>query len=372
MSNSKIHIILSGGGTGGHIFPAVAIANGLKEELGNRTDILFVGAKGRMEMEKIPAEGFPIKGLWISGIQRRLTAKNLLFPLKALVSLCKARKIIKSYKPAVTIGTGGYASGPLLYMASRLKIPTLILEQNSYPGITNKLLAKRADVICTAYEGMEKYFPKEKIVVTGSPIRKEIFHSTRTKKEAAAFFEIDENKKTVLVIGGSQGAKRINEAIAKNIDDIVTSETQLIWQTGKLSYEDSLATARQAKFKENIKVYDFIRRMDMAYAAADLVVSRSGAIAVAEIVALRKPAVFIPLPSAAEDHQTYNAKTLTEKDAALLLPEKDAESKLPDMIRRLTEDDKALKTLVKNLEQFEKTDAVKNITKLILNMIKKK
>ena len=372
MSNSKIHIILSGGGTGGHIFPAVAIANGLKERLGNRADILFVGAKGRMEMEKIPAEGFPIKGLWISGFQRRPTFKNLIFPLKVLVSLCKARRIIKRHKPMVAIGTGGYASGPLLYMASRLNIPTLILEQNSYPGITNKLLAKKADVICTAYEGMEKYFPEEKIVVTGSPIRKEIFHSKRTKKEAAEFFKTDDRKKTILVIGGSQGAKRINDAIAKNIDGIVTENIQLIWQTGKPSYEEAKAVARKAKFKENIRVYDFIRRMDMAYAAADLIVSRSGAIAVAEIVALRKPAVFIPLPSAAEDHQTYNAKTLTEKDAGLLLPEQDAETKLPELIRRLTEDEKALKTIEKNLEQFEKTDAVKNITGLILNMIKEK
>ncbi len=371
MNKNKINIILSGGGTGGHIFPAVAIANGIKEMLNGDARILFVGAKSKMEMEKIPEEGFPIKGLWISGFQRRLTVKNLLFPVKVAVSLWQAWQIIRKFKPAVAIGTGGYASGPLLFIASHRHIPTLILEQNSYPGITNKLLAKKVDIICTAYPGMEKYFPPEKIRVTGSPVRKEIFHSETTKKEAAGFFKIDPQKKTLLVIGGSQGAKRINDAVAKNIDRIVTRNVQLIWQTGKPSFAAAQAVAREATFNENIKVFDFIRRMEIAYAAADLIVSRAGAIAVAEIVALRKPAVFIPLPSAAEDHQTYNAQTLTRKNAAVLLPENEAETQLPAVIDRLLNNENELKSIQKNLEQFEKTDAVKNITKLINDMITK-
>ncbi len=369
MTNNKKHIIISGGGTGGHIFPAVAIADELKERLGNDARILFVGAKGRMEMEKVPKAGYPIEGLTISGFQRSLSLKNLSFPFKLAGSLLKAGKIINSFKPLVAIGTGGYASGPLLYKAAAKGIPTLILEQNSYPGITNKILAKKVSVICTAYQGMEKYFPKEKIVVTGSPVRKEIFELKPGKDEALEFFNLEKDKKTLLVIGGSQGAKRINDAVAANIDEIVTEDIQLIWQTGKPSFESAVKTAAAAKYPHNIAVKDFIYKMDMAYAAADLVVSRSGAIAVAEIISVRKPAVFIPLPSAAEDHQTHNAKVLSDKNAAILLKESNAEKELAKLIKQLFDNREKLEMLKRNIKNFEKKDAAKEIVNIVLKMI---
>ncbi len=371
MTNKKTHIIISGGGTGGHIFPAIAIADGLKERLGNSVEILFVGAKGRMEMEKVPKAGYRIKGLNISGFQRSSSLKNLSFPIKLIGSLVKAGKIINSFKPDVAIGTGGYASGPLLYKAASKGIPSLILEQNSYPGITNKILAKKVSVICTAYEGMEKYFPEDKIVVTGSPVRKEIMELKPGKDEALEFFGLHKGKKTLLVIGGSQGAKKINDAVAGNIDEIVTGDVQLIWQTGKPSFEDAKRAAAAAKFPGNITVKDFIYKMDMAYAAADLVVSRSGAIAVAEIVSVRKPAVFIPLPSAAEDHQTHNAKVLSDKNAAILLKENDAPQKLAKLVADLLENNVKLEELKNNMGKFEKKDAVKEIVNIILKLIKR-
>lgn len=361
--------MMSGGGTGGHIFPAVAIANGLKARLGNRVNILFVGAKGRMEMEKVPKEGYPIKGLWISGFQRRLTMKNGLFPFKLMVSLIKAGCLIRKFKPVVAVGTGGYASGPLLYMAAQKKIPTLILEQNSYPGVTNKILAKKATKICTAYEGMEKYFPTEKIVITGSPIRKEIRALKPTREEALAFFKLDANKKTLLVIGGSQGAQKINEAIADNLSLFDRENIQMIWQTGKPSFERAQQAVDKIKGTENIKVFDFIYQMDRAYAASDLIVSRAGAIAIAEIVAVKKPAIFIPLPSAAEDHQTYNAKMLTEKNAAILIPEKRAKEELPKRVLALMDNPQKLRELQSNLNQFKKKEATQLIVNEIVSMI---
>ncbi len=364
--------MMSGGGTGGHIFPAVAIANGLKARLGNRVNILFVGAKGRMEMEKVPKEGYPIKGLWISGFQRRLTIKNLLFPFKLVVSLIKAGGLIRKFKPVVVVGTGGYASGSLLYKAAQKNIPTLILEQNSYPGVTNKILAKKVSRICTAYEGMEKYFPAEKIVITGSPIRKEIRTLKPTREEALAFFKLDKDKTTLLVIGGSQGAQKINEAIAENLHTIVRENIQLIWQTGKPSYEMAQQAAQKVRYGdgENIKVFDFIYQMDKAYAASDLIVSRAGAIAIAEIIAVKKPAIFIPLPSAAEDHQTYNAKVLTARNAAILIPEEYAKEELPKTIETLTDNPYKLRELQSNLNQFEKKEATQLIVDEIVSMIK--
>ncbi len=362
---------MSGGGTGGHIFPAIAIANRLKEHYPD-AEIVFVGAKGRMEMEKVPAAGFPIQGLWISGFQRKLTAGNLSFPFKLLTSLCKAKKIVKKFNPDVAVGTGGYASGPLLYIASRKKVPTLILEQNSYPGVTNKILGKQVNTICVAYKGMEKYFPKEKLVVTGAPIRKEILHLTATHEEGLKFFGLDDKLPVLLIIGGSQGARGINKAILNNLDAIMNNGVQMIWQTGKSSFEAAKEAALKSRFKELIKVTEFISEMDKAYAAADLLVSRAGAIAIAEIIAVGKPAIFIPLPSAAEDHQTKNALSLTEKSAGILLKESDAEEKIVPEIEALISSKEKRNRIIQNLKQFKTDDATQNIVNEIKKLIKEK
>ena len=369
--NKKYRILMSGGGTGGHIFPAVAIANGLKARL-KEVDILFVGAKGRMEMEKVPQAGFPIEGLSISGIQRRLTLKNLAFPFKLVHSLIKARRLVNRFRPHAVVGTGGYASGPLLKAASGRGFPTLILEQNSYPGITNRWLSKTVDVICTAYEGMEKYFPAEKIVVTGSPIRKSIREMNVTASEARKFFGLEENRKTLLIIGGSQGALRINEAVAQNVEQLLATGIQIIWQTGKYSLPMAERSLLNARFRNRVVVKDFIYEMDKAYAAADVVVSRAGAIAIAEIVEVGKPAVFIPLPSAAEDHQTRNARALAEKQAALLLEEKRAAKDFLPVVAGLLKDEEKQRLFKKNLKQFEHGDATEKIVEEVIQLMKQK
>jgi UDP-N-acetylglucosamine--N-acetylmuramyl-(pentapeptide) pyrophosphoryl-undecaprenol N-acetylglucosamine transferase len=367
--SKKYKILMSGGGTGGHIFPAIAIANGLKAALSD-VDILFVGAKGRMEMEKVPQAGFPIEGLGISGIQRSLTLKNLTFPFKLLDSLIKARRIVKRFQPDAVVGTGGYASGPLLKAAASAGFPTLILEQNSYPGITNRWLGKVADVVCTAYEGMEKYFPAGKIVVTGSPIRKNIREMKVAAAEARKFFGLEENRKTLLIIGGSQGALRINEAVAKHVEQLLATGMQIIWQTGKLSLEMAEKSLLNSKFRNRVVVKDFIYEMDKAYATADVVVSRAGAIAIAEIIEVNKPAVFIPLPSAAEDHQTRNARALAEKDAALLLTEKNASRDFFEVVTGLMKDEEKKETIKRNLRQFEHGDATEKIVEQVLRLMK--
>lgn len=360
--------MISGGGTGGHIFPAIAIANGLKASLDD-VNILFVGAKGKMEMEKVPQAGYPIEGLWISGLQRKLDRKNLAFPFKLISSLKGASGIIKKFKPDVAIGTGGYASGPLLYMASRKRIPTLILEQNSYPGITNKLLGNTVNKICVAYEGMEKYFPKQKITITGSPIRKEILNLKPTHGEGLTYFGLKTSKPTLLIIGGSQGAHQINLAIAKHIDDILNDQIQMIWQTGKFSFEMAKKASAESKYSKQIKVVDFISKMDMAYAAADLVISRAGAIAIAEIVAVKKPSIFIPLPSAAEDHQTKNAMTLVKGHAALMVKENELDEKLPDTIRKMIASKQERLIMLQNLKRFEHPDATSAIVEQIIKLM---
>jgi len=367
----KYKILMSGGGTGGHIFPAIAIANGLKAALSD-VDILFVGAKGRMEMEKVPQAGFPIEGLWISGIRRSLTLKNLAFPFKLIDSLIRARRIVKRFQPDAVVGTGGYASGPLLKAAAGAGFPTLILEQNSYPGITNRWLGKVADVVCTAYEGMEKYFPAEKIVVTGSPIRKNIREMKIDTAGARKFFGLEENRKTLLIIGGSQGALRINEAVAKHVEQLLATGMQIIWQTGKFSLEMAEKSLLNSKFRNRVVVRDFIYEMDKAYAAADVVVSRAGAIAIAEIIEVNKPAVFIPLPSAAEDHQTRNAKALVEKNAALMLAEKNASADFFDTVTGLMKNEEKKETIKKNLRQFEHGDATEKIVEQVLKLMKQK
>ncbi len=367
----KYNILMSGGGTGGHIFPAIAIADGLKAKLAN-VDILFVGAKGRMEMEKVPQAGYPIQGLWISGIQRSLTLKNLIFPFKLLDSLLKARRIVKQFQPDVVVGTGGYASGPLLKAASTAGFPTLILEQNSYPGITNRWLGKVVDVVCTAYEGMEKYFPAGKIVVTGSPIRKNIRKIKVATGEARKFFGLEGNRKTLLIIGGSQGARRINEAVAQQVEHLLATGIQIIWQTGKLSLDMAGKSLLNSKFRNRVVVRDFIYEMDKAYAAADVVVSRAGAIAIAEIIQMNKPAVFIPLPSAAEDHQTRNARALVEKEAALLLEEKNAPRDFLVVVSSLMRDEDKKEIIKNNLRQFEHGDATEEIVEQVLKLTEQK
>lgn len=360
----KLNILISGGGTGGHVFPAIAIANAVKDKLAE-VNIHFVGASGRMEMDKVPLAGYPITGLWISGLQRKLTTKNILFPLKVISSIYRAYRIINKFKPSVVIGTGGYASGPLLYAASRKNIPTLVHEQNAFPGITNKLLGKRVNKVCVSYPNMDRYFPDEKIIITGNPIRKEILHLSPTKKEGLDFFNLDHNKQTLLIIGGSQGAKQINIAVAENLKQLLGLNLQIIWQTGSNTKE---IAQKAANGNKQIVVIDFIHKMDMAYSASDFIISRAGAIAIAEIIAVRKPAVFIPLPSAAEDHQTKNATTLVDGEAALMIKEENAISMLPKIIKALIENTELQKTLVKNLEAFSYPNAAETIANEVIKL----
>jgi len=331
-----IRIILSGGGTGGHIFPAVAIANAIKAMVPG-AEILFVGSKGKMEMEKVPASGYPIEGLWISGLQRRLTVDNLMFPFKVISSLYHARKILKSFKPDVVIGTGGYASGPTLKMASWLGIPTLIQEQNSFPGITNKMLASKADRICVAYNGMEKYFDKIKLRYTGNPVRNEIEFNTNTKSASRQFFNLSDTKVTVLVVGGSLGARTINQSIHQGLTFLADADIQLLWQTGK--YYSDEAEKAVIPFRQNgILTMPFIKEMDKAYAAADIIISRAGAIAISELCITGKPVILIPSPNVAEDHQTKNALALSSKGAAIVIKDSEAQSSLIHTLIELATD----------------------------------
>ena len=360
MQKLRSKFIISGGGTGGHIFPAIAIAKALMKRLGD-VEILFVGAKGRMEMERVPLAGFDIRGLWISGIQRRLTAKNLLFPFKLISSLIKAGSIIEKFKPDVVIGVGGYASGPTLKMANRKNIPTLIQEQNSFPGITNRLLAKKVNSICVAYDHMEKYFPKDKIVKTGNPVRDELVDVSGKRDEATKFFNLD-SKQVILVVGGSQGAVAINKAIANLLPQIVEDNLQLIWQTGSLYFDEAVEIA--TKYSKQIKVYKFIDKMDLAYAAADIVISRAGAIAISELCLVKKPVIFVPLPSAAEDHQTKNANALVEQEAALMIREQNI-GDLGLILKNLYKDKSLQESLSKNIS----TLGISNASEIIVDEV---
>lgn len=356
--------ILSGGGTGGHIFPAVAIANALRDNWPN-AEILFVGANGRMEMEKVPAAGYKIIGLNIRGIQRKFSLSNLTLPLTLFKALVKAGKIIDEFKPAVAIGVGGYASGALLFMATRKNIPTLIQEQNSYAGVTNKLLGKRVNKICVAYPGMEKFFPKSKLVLSGNPVRKDLIHPIG-RAEALKFFGLSADKPSLLVVGGSLGARSVNESILAALPSLHAQGIQLIWQTGtpfKEKAEEALKTGNYDGFVTRA----FIPEMQMAYAAADLVVSRAGALAVAEIALLGKAAILVPFPFASEDHQTSNAKALSEHGAAVLIADKDAAAQLQTAILELMQDEKRRSELGSEAKKFGKPDA----TEVIVNEIKK-
>ncbi|NNF02564.1 MAG: undecaprenyldiphospho-muramoylpentapeptide beta-N-acetylglucosaminyltransferase, partial [Bacteroidia bacterium] len=354
-------VIISGGGTGGHIFPAIAIANKIKEH-NNKADILFVGALGKMEMEKVPNAGYKIEGLWISGIKRKLSADNLLFPFKLLSSLMKSAKIIKKFKPDVVIGVGGFASGPLLYRAAEFGIPTLIQEQNSYPGITNKILSKKVNKICVAYDGMNKFFPESKITKTGNPVREDILSSTINKEEAAKHFDLDINKKTCLIVGGSQGSRTLNTAISAAIAEVVNSDIQLIWQTGPQFLSEA---KKVCKDRENIWVDSFINRMDLAYAMADIVVSRAGASTISELCLVAKPCILVPYPYAAEDHQTKNAKALVDNNAAILVTDANASKDLVPELLKLMNDGSMQKNFASNLKSM----ALPNSSDLILKEI---
>lgn len=364
-SRQQHKFIISGGGTGGHIFPAIAIANALKNKVD--ADILFVGAKGKMEMEKVPAAGYKIEGLWISGLQRKLTLKNLSFPFKVISSLQKAKKIIKQFQPNVVIGVGGFASGPTLKAAQGKKIPTLIQEQNSFPGITNKLLAKSVSKICVAYPGLDKFFPPDKIILTGNPVREEVVKIEGKKVEAAKFFNLYPDKKTVLVVGGSQGSVAINKSIQKWLDLFIQRDVQLVWQTGSSFYDDANNEINKLK-TELIKATAFIDRMDLAYAMADVIVSRAGAIAISEICIVGKPPVFIPLPSAAEDHQTKNAKALVDNHAAILLPQGEADEKLGKILFELINDEKKQQTFSENLKKLAIRNSADKIADEIIKL----
>lgn len=363
---SKYKIIISGGGTGGHIFPAIAIANAIRK-LETQSEILFVGAIGKMEMEKVPAAGYPIEGLWISGLQRNAFLANLSFPFKVISSLYKAGTILKNFKPDVAVGVGGYASGPLLYMAEKKNIPTLIQEQNSYAGITNKLLGKKADKICVAFSGMEKFFPAHKILITGNPVREDAVAIEGKKTEAINFFGLDSQAKTLLIVGGSQGARSINKSIKENLKPLLATGCQLLWQTGKLFFEEAQEAARETG-GNRIKVFDFISRMDLAYAMSDLVISRAGASTVSELCLVGKPSILIPLPTAAEDHQTRNCMALVEKKAAVLVKDSDASAMLAKKITELIHDDTQLRELSLNIRKLALPDAARIIAKEVLQL----
>lgn len=365
--------IISGGGTGGHIFPAIAIANALKEKYPD-AEILFVGAKGRMEMQKVPQAGYKIIGLPIVGFQRKKFWKNISFPFKLIYSTIKAKKIVKTFAPDVAIGVGGYASGPTLAAAVSKHVPALIQEQNSYPGVTNKMLADSVNTICVAYDNMNRWFDAGKIVFTGNPIRQNIsqLYDNIEEKRAKGFetFGLNKGKKTVLVIGGSLGALTINESISANLDYFVGNDIQLIWQTGKWFYEKAKTRVKEVD-SPLIKVYEFIYDMDQAYALADVIVSRAGAIAVSELCIVGKPCILIPSPNVAEDHQTKNANALVSKNAALMVKDAEAKERLIPAVDELMNDEGLRKELSSNLQSMGIRDADKRIVEEVEKLVKK-
>ncbi|WP_299006075.1 undecaprenyldiphospho-muramoylpentapeptide beta-N-acetylglucosaminyltransferase [uncultured Tenacibaculum sp.] len=359
----SINIIISGGGTGGHIYPAIAIANEIKVRY-PEANILFVGAKDKMEMEKVPQAGYEIEGLWISGIQRKLTLTNLMFPIKLLSSLWKAHRIIRRFKPDVAIGTGGFASGPTLMAANQRGIPTLIQEQNSYPGITNKFLGKNAQKICVAYDDLERFFPEDKIIKTGNPVRQDLLFIHTKVEEGKEFFELDTSKKTLLVLGGSLGARKINQLIEANLDFFKKQNIQLIWQCGKLYFEEY----KKYNEVENVQVHQFLNRMDLAYAAADFIVSRAGASSVSELCIVGKPTIFIPSPNVAEDHQTKNAKSIAKEHGAIVVKENELET-FPVVLETLLKDKGKQESLSENINELALPNATSNIVNEIEKLI---
>jgi UDP-N-acetylglucosamine--N-acetylmuramyl-(pentapeptide) pyrophosphoryl-undecaprenol N-acetylglucosamine transferase len=359
-------IIISGGGTGGHIFPAIAIANALKA-IDPSCEILFVGAQGRMEMEKVPAAGYPIIGLPVAGFQRRLTWKNITFIFKLIRSIMKAKQIIRSFNPDVVVGVGGYASGPMMRSAAQRGIPTLIQEQNSFAGVTNKLLAKKAKRICVAYNDMDKQFPAEKILLTGNPVRQGLETVEYLHDEAIQYFKLEANKPTVLLIGGSLGARTLNESVAAKLEEINTSDIQFIWQTGKGYNEEAKRLLAGNKYP-NIHQFDFISRMDLAYSAADAVISRAGALSISELCVVGKPAILVPSPNVAEDHQTHNAMALVKQNAAMMIRDVDASKTLIDEALKLVINREKKLQLASNIKQLAMPNAANVIAKEVIRL----
>lgn len=368
----KLKVILSGGGTGGHIYPAVAVAEALKRRLGDGVELLFVGAEGKMEMEKVPALGYRIEGLPVVGLQRRLTLRNLQVPFKVAESLRKARRVIREFGTDVVVGFGGYASAPVLWSAQRMGIPTLIQEQNSYAGVTNKILASRAKRICVAYEGMERFFPKDRIVMTGNPLRGRLLEQhdpAVLKAEGLTYFGLKADKPIVLVVGGSLGTRTLNNMMKANVDRITSEgKVQVIWQTGKF-YEREMTEFMQSRSSEGIWRGAFIDRMDLAYAVADVVVGRSGAGTVSELCLVGKPAIFVPSPNVAEDHQTKNAMALVRKDAALLVPDSEAVTALFPVVDQLLADPARMQRMAANIKALGIADSADRIVDELLAVV---
>ncbi|MCZ8372808.1 undecaprenyldiphospho-muramoylpentapeptide beta-N-acetylglucosaminyltransferase [Phocaeicola acetigenes] len=362
----QLRIIISGGGTGGHIFPAVSIANAIKEQHPD-AEILFVGAEGRMEMQRVPAAGYKIIGLPIAGFNRKNLLKNFSVLIKIIRSQLKARKIIKDFQPHAAVGVGGYASGPTLKMAGMMGIPTLIQEQNSYAGVTNKLLAKKADKICVAYEGMERFFDKEKIILTGNPVRQGLLKSIN-KEEAIRSFGLDPQKKTILIVGGSLGARTINNCVMKGLDKIKHSDVQFIWQTGKFYIDEARKTVKQAGELPMLYTTDFISDMATAYSAADLVISRAGAGSISEFCLLQKPVILVPSPNVAEDHQTKNALALVNKEAALYVKDAEAENELLDLAIKTVQQPEVLKKLSNHIAALAFKDSANVIAQEVCKL----
>jgi len=359
-------VIISGGGTGGHVFPAIAIADAIKTEA-PATEILFVGANGKIEMEKVPKAGYNIEGLNISGFQRNLSLRNLTFPFKLAASLIKAVMIVKKFKPDVAVGVGGYASGPVLKIANFSGIPTVLQEQNSFAGVTNRILASKASAVCVAYDGLERFFPKDKIIFTGNPVRKDILDNKINALQAKQSLGLDQNKKTVLIFGGSLGARTINEAVLANADNLLEMKNvSIIWQVGKIYY-DEYKNCRLADQKD-IKIIPFIEDMDKAYSAADIVVCRAGALTISELAILGKAAVLIPSPNVAEDHQTVNAMSLVNRGAAILVRDIEAKEKLISEIQSLLGDEVRKRGLESNISYFARPEAAKKIAAEILKI----
>lgn len=355
-----LRIIVSGGGTGGHIFPAISIANAVRERWPD-SEILFVGAEGRMEMERVPAAGYRIIGLPVVGFNRKNLLKNISVLFKLLKSVRAANKIIADFRPDIAVGVGGYASGPILKAASSKGIPTLLQEQNSYAGVTNKMLAEKATTICVAYEGMERFFPKEKIVLTGNPCRQDLVISEENRRLGYEFFHLDSSRKTILMVGGSLGARTLNASLVAALPDIARSDVQVIWQCGKYYYEDMSRLEREGRLPANVRLYDFVSRMDYAYSVADLVISRAGAGSISELCLLQKPVILVPSPNVAEDHQTKNALALVRKDAAVIISDADAPSKLFATALSLVHDDDRLKAMSLNIGRLAQRDSAKRI-----------
>ncbi len=357
-------MIISGGGTGGHIYPAISIAQEIQRRF-PQVEILFVGAKGKMEMQKVPKAGFEIKGLWISGLQRKLTVSNMLFPIKLGLSILRSFSILQKFKPDLVIGVGGFASGPLLYAASLKGLPTLIHEQNSYAGITNKWLSGKVKKICVAYDKMDRFFPKEKLMLTGNPVRKDIHNASEKRDKGIKHFNLDLSLKTILVVGGSLGARTINQSIKQNLDQLKSANVQVLWQTGGAYIDDLKALDGGC-----IHVYDFIYEMDLAFAVADLVISRAGASTISELSIVGKPAILVPSPNVAEDHQTKNVLALTDKNAALLVKDIDAPEHLVDEALKLLNDEIQQQVYIDNICKLAMPNAVELIVDEALKLIK--